>query len=177
MMSAQFSEFFQRSDTFGLGICNGCQMMSNLKSIIPGAEAWPKFTRNKSEQFESRFAMVEVMPSASIFLQGMAGTQTPIAVAHGEGFADFSTTGDINSAQVALRFVNHQGQATEAYPYNPNGSPQGITAVTNQDGRFTVMMPHAERVFRTVLHSWHPEGWGEDSPWMRMFRNARVWLG
>lgn len=177
MMSAQFSDFFQRNDTFGLGICNGCQMMSNLKSMIPGADAWPKFTRNKSEQFESRFAMVEVMPSASIFLQGMAGTQTPIAVAHGEGFADFSTTGDINSAQVALRFVNHQGQATEAYPYNPNGSPQGITAVTNQDGRFTVMMPHAERVFRTVLHSWHPEGWGEDSPWMRMFRNARVWLG
>ena len=177
MMSDQFSQFFHRDDTFGLGICNGCQMMSNLKSIIPGAQAWPKFTRNKSEQFEGRFAMVEVMDSASIFFQGMAGTQTPIAIAHGEGFADFSTTGDAAKAQVAMRFINNAGQMTEVYPYNPNGSPQGITSVTNEDGRFTVLMPHAERVFRTVLHSWHPEGWGEDSPWMRMFRNARVWVG
>ena len=176
MMSEQFSQFFHRDDTFGLGICNGCQMMSNLKSIIPGADAWGKFTKNKSEQFEGRFAMVEVAESASIFFKGMAGTQTPIAVAHGEGFADFSTTGDIARAQVAMRFINNAGQATEAYPYNPNGSPQGITALTNADGRFTVMMPHAERVFRTVLHSWHPDGWGEDSPWMRMFRNARVWV-
>ncbi|MBC3916260.1 phosphoribosylformylglycinamidine synthase [Undibacterium sp. CY18W] len=177
MMSEQFSQFFHRDDTFGLGICNGCQMMSNLKSIIPGAQAWPKFTKNKSEQFEGRFAMVEVADSASIFFQGMAGTQTPIAIAHGEGFADFSTTGDIARAQVAMRFVNNAGQATEAYPYNPNGSPQGITSVTNDDGRFTVLMPHAERVFRSVLHSWHPDAWGEDSPWMRMFRNARVWVG
>ncbi|MFZ6813200.1 phosphoribosylformylglycinamidine synthase [Undibacterium sp. Rencai35W] len=176
MMAEQFSDFFHRTDTFGLGICNGCQMMSNLKSIIPGAQAWPKFTKNKSEQFEGRFAMVEVQESASIFFQGMAGTQTPIAVAHGEGFADFSITGDITAAQVAMRFVNNAGVATEAYPYNPNGSPQGITSVTNADGRFTVMMPHAERVFRSVLHSWHPEGWGEDSPWMRMFRNARQWV-
>ena len=121
--------------------------------------------------------MVEVMDSASIFFQGMAGTQTPIAIAHGEGFADFSTTGDAAKAQVAMRFINNAGQMTEVYPYNPNGSPQGITSVTNEDGRFTVLMPHAERVFRTVLHSWHPEGWGEDSPWMRMFRNARVWVG
>lgn len=177
MMAEQFSNFFHRDDTFGLGICNGCQMMSNLKAIIPGATAWPKFTRNKSEQFESRFAMVEVTPSNSIFMQGMAGTQTPIAVAHGEGFADFSATGNLAQAHVAMRFIDNRGSATEAYPFNPNGSPQGITAVTNDDGRFTVMMPHAERVFRTVLHSWHPEGWGEDSPWMRMFRNARVWLG
>ncbi|MBI3285983.1 MAG: phosphoribosylformylglycinamidine synthase [Burkholderiales bacterium] len=176
MMSEQFSQFFHRDDTFGLGICNGCQMMSNLKSIIPGAEAWPKFTKNKSEQFEGRFSMVEVTESASIFFQGMAGTQTPIAIAHGEGFADFSTTGDINQARVAMRFVDNNGQATEAYPYNPNGSPQGITSVTNTDGRFTVLMPHAERVFRTVLHSWAPEGWGEDAPWMRMFRNARQWV-
>ncbi|MET3137160.1 phosphoribosylformylglycinamidine synthase [Undibacterium sp. GrIS 1.2] len=176
MMAEQFSELFQRDDTFGLGICNGCQMMSNLKSIIPGAQAWPKFTKNKSEQFEARFAMVEVQESASIFFQGMAGTQTPIAVAHGEGFADFSITGDIKAAQVAMRFVNNNGATTEAYPYNPNGSPQGITAVTNTDGRFTVMMPHAERVFRTVLQSWHPDAWGEDSPWMRMFRNARQWV-
>ena len=177
MMAEQFSEFFNRADSFGLGICNGCQMMSNLKSIIPGATAWPKFTKNKSEQFEGRFSMVEVLESKSIFFQGMAGTQTPIAVAHGEGFADFSTTGDIAKANVAMRFVNNQGQATEAYPYNPNGSPLGITSVTNDDGRFTVMMPHAERVFRTAVHSWAPESWGEDSPWMRMFRNARVWVG
>ena len=177
MMSEQFAQFFQREDSFGMGICNGCQMMSNLKSIIPGAQAWPKFTKNKSEQFEGRFSMVEVLESKSIFFQGMAGTQTPIAVAHGEGYADFSTTGDINAANVAMRFVDHHGAATENYPYNPNGSPRGITSVTNEDGRFTVMMPHAERVFRSVLHSWAPESWGEDSPWMRMFRNARHWVG
>lgn len=177
MMSDQFSEFFHRTDSFGLGICNGCQMMSNLKGIIPGAEAWPKFTKNKSEQFEGRFAMVEILESQSIFFQGMAGTQTPIAVAHGEGFADFSTTGDVKSALAAMRFVDHHGQATEAYPYNPNGSPNGLTSVTNKDGRFTVMMPHPERVFRTAVHSWAPKCWGEDSPWMRMFRNARVWVG
>lgn len=177
MLSEQFSAFFYRTDTFGLGICNGCQMMSNLKSIIPGAEAWPKFTKNKSEQFEARFSMVEVLDSASVFFSGMAGTQTPIAVAHGEGFADFSTTGDIAKAQVAMQFINNSGAVTENYPYNPNGSPQGITSVTNLDGRFTVMMPHAERVFRTVIHSWHPDDWNDDSPWMRMFRNARKWVG
>lgn len=176
-MKEQFSRFFHREDTFGLGICNGCQMMSNLKSIIPGAEAWPKFTRNKSEQFEARFAMVEVAESPSIFMAGMAGTQTPIAVAHGEGFADFSQTGDVSQALVALRFVDNRGAHTEQYPLNPNGSPQGITSVTTTDGRFTVMMPHAERVFRSVTQSWHPESWGEDSPWMRMFRNARKWVG
>lgn len=176
-LAEQFASFFNRGDTFALGICNGCQMMSNLKSIIPGAHAWPKFTRNKSEQFEGRFTMVEVADSPSIFFSDMAGTQAPIAVAHGEGFADFSQTGDIEQAVVAMRYVNNKGQATEAYPYNPNGSPQGITSVTTQDGRFTVLMPHAERVFRTVTQSWHPESWGEDSPWMRMFRNARKWVG
>jgi len=176
-LAEQFSRFFQRSDTFGLGICNGCQMMSNLKSIIPGAHAWPKFTRNKSEQFEARFAMVEVADSPSIFLQGMAGTQSPIAVAHGEGYADFSLTGDIGQALVAMRFVDNLGRVTEGYPYNPNGSKQGITAVTTPDGRFTVWMPHAERVFRSVQQSWHPQSWGEDGPWMRMFRNARKWVG
>ncbi|MFL9879806.1 phosphoribosylformylglycinamidine synthase [Herbaspirillum rhizosphaerae] len=176
-LAEQFSQFFQRQDTFSLGICNGCQMMSNLKSIIPGAEAWPKFTRNKSEQFEARFAMVEVQDSPSIFLQGMAGTQTPIAVAHGEGFADFSLTGDVNKALVAMRFIDNKGEVTESYPYNPNGSPQGITSVTTPDGRFNVLMPHAERVFRTVTQSWHPDAWGEDSPWTRMFRNARKWVG
>jgi phosphoribosylformylglycinamidine synthase len=176
-LAAQFSQFFQRQDTFSLGICNGCQMMSNLKSIIPGAQDWPKFTRNKSEQFEARFSMVEVQESPSIFLQGMTGTQTPIAVAHGEGFADFSLTGDVSKALVAMRFIDNKGAVTEAYPYNPNGSPQGITSVTTPDGRFNVLMPHAERVFRSVTQSWHPDGWGEDSPWMRMFRNARKWVG
>jgi phosphoribosylformylglycinamidine synthase len=176
-LSEQFSAFFHRNDTFGLGICNGCQMMSNLKSIIPGAQAWPKFTRNKSEKFEARFSMVEVTDSPSIFMQGMAGTQTGIAVAHGEGYADFSLTGDITQAIVAMRYVDHYGKATENYPYNPNGSPHGITSVTTPDGRFTVLMPHAERVFRTVQQSWHPAEWGEDSPWMRMFRNARKWVG
>jgi phosphoribosylformylglycinamidine synthase len=176
-LADQFAGFFQRGDTFALGICNGCQMMSNLKSIIPGAQAWPKFTRNKSEQFEARFSMVEVADSPSIFFGGMAGTQTPIAVAHGEGYADFSQTGNIDEAIVAMRFIDNKGGATETYPYNPNGSPRGITSVTTPDGRFTVTMPHAERVFRSVLHSWHPDGWGEYSPWMRMFRNARKWVG
>jgi phosphoribosylformylglycinamidine synthase len=176
-LAEQFSAFFNRDDTFALGICNGCQMMSNLKSIIPGAHAWPKFTRNRSEQFEARFAMVEVADSPSIFFQGMAGTQAPIAVAHGEGHADFSQTGSLADALVAMRFVDNKGLHTEAYPYNPNGSPQGITSVTTPDGRFTVLMPHAERVFRTVQQSWHPDGWGEHTPWMRMFRNARVWVG
>ena len=176
-LAEQFAVFFNRDDTFALGICNGCQMMSNLKSIIPGAQAWPKFTRNKSEQFEGRFAMVEVADSPSIFFQDMAGTQSAIAIAHGEGYADFSQTGDIKEALVAMRFVDNKGAVTEGYPYNPNGSPQGITSVTTPDGRFTVLMPHAERVFRTATHSWHPESWGEDSPWMRMFRNARKWVG
>jgi phosphoribosylformylglycinamidine synthase len=175
-LAEQFAEFFNREDTFALGICNGCQMMSNLKSIIPGAQAWPKFTRNKSEQFEARFAMVEVTESPSIFMHSMSGTQAPIAVAHGEGFADFSSTGSETEALVAMRFVDNSGQVTQRYPYNPNGSPQGITAVTTADGRFTVLMPHAERVFRTVQNSWHPDSWGEDSPWMRMFRNARKWV-
>jgi phosphoribosylformylglycinamidine synthase len=176
-LAEQFARFFNRADSFGLGVCNGCQMMSNLKSIIPGAQAWPKFTRNKSEQFEGRFAMVEVLDSPSIFFAGMAGTQTPIAIAHGEGFADFSQTGDIESVAKAMRFVDNFGAATEAYPFNPNGSPRGLTAVTTADGRFSVMMPHAERVFRTVQHSWAPAAWGEDSPWMRMFRNARKFVG
>ncbi|WP_137176168.1 phosphoribosylformylglycinamidine synthase [Massilia sp. HP4] len=176
-LSDQFAKFFARLDTFGLGVCNGCQMMSNLKSIIPGAQAWPKFTRNKSEQFEARFGMVEVLDSPSIFFDGMAGTQAPIAIAHGEGFADFSLTGDYDAAHKAMRFVNNRGEATETYPFNPNGSPGGLTSVTTDDGRFTVLMPHAERVFRGVVHSWAPESWGDESPWMRMFRNARKWVG
>jgi len=176
-LSDQFAAFFARQDTFGLGVCNGCQMLSNLKSIIPGAHAWPKFTRNKSEQFEARFGMVEVLDSPSIFFDGMAGTQAPLAIAHGEGFADFSLTGDIDAVVKSLRYVDNRGQATETYPFNPNGSPGGLTAVTTEDGRFTAMMPHAERVFRTVVHSWAPAGWPDESPWMRMFRNARKWVG
>ena len=176
-LADQFARFFARSDSFGLGVCNGCQMMSNLKSIIPGAQAWPKFTKNKSEQFEARFAMVEVLDSPSIFFSGMSGTQSAIAIAHGEGFADFSQTGDAGAVIKSLRYVDNRGAATEAYPFNPNGSPEGLTAVTTADGRFTVMMPHAERVFRSVQQSWHPQAWGEDSPWMRMFRNARNWVG
>ena len=177
LLSDQFSEFFNRSDSFGLGICNGCQMMSSLKSIIPGAEHWPKFTRNVSEQFEARFATVEVLDSPSIFFKEMAGTLAPIAVSHGEGFANFAHTGNEQAVRAALRFVDNRGQPTETYPLNPNGSPGGITSVTNSDGRFTVMMPHPERVFRSVINSWHPDSWGEDAPWMRVFQNARRWLG
>ena len=172
-----FAAFFGRADTFGLGVCNGCQMMSNLKGIIPGADAWPKFTRNKSEQFEARAGMVEVLDSPSIFFKDLAGTHAPIAIAHGEGFADFSQTGDLASVVKAMRYVDNRGAATERYPFNPNGSPDGLTAVTTPDGRFTVMMPHAERVARTVTMSWHPEGWGDVSPWARMFQNARKWVG
>ncbi|MFC5478364.1 phosphoribosylformylglycinamidine synthase [Massilia suwonensis] len=176
-LADQFAAFFARQDTFGLGVCNGCQMLANLKPIIPGAHAWPKFTRNKSEQFEARFGMVEVLDSPSIFFAGMAGTQAPLAIAHGEGFADFSLTGNLDEVVQSLRYVDNRGQATEQYPFNPNGSPGGLTAVTTPDGRFTAMMPHAERVFRTAVHSWAPPSWGDDAPWMRMFRNARKWVG
>lgn len=172
-----FAEFFARTDTFALGVCNGCQMMSSLASMIPGAQAWPRFTRNKSEQFEARLSMVEVLDSPSIFLSGMAGSMLPVAVSHGEGYADFSQQGDEQAARASLRFVDHHGQATERYPANPNGSPGGLTGVTTDDGRFTVLMPHPERVARTLAMSWHPPEWGEDSPWMRLFYNARVALG
>jgi phosphoribosylformylglycinamidine synthase len=177
----EFSAFFQRGDSFALGVCNGCQMMSNLHSIIPGAGHWPHFVRNKSEQFEARYAMVEVLDSPSLFFKGMAGSRMPIAVAHGEGFAEFSSTSAVEKALadklVSMRFVDNRGNPTEAYPFNPNGSPQGITGLTTQDGRFSIMMPHPERVFRAVQHSWHPDGWGEDGPWLRMFRNARKFAG
>jgi phosphoribosylformylglycinamidine synthase len=173
----EFAAFFQRTDSFALGVCNGCQMMSNLHEIIPGTAAWPHFVRNKSEQFEARFATVEVLPSPSLFFAGMAGSRLPIAVAHGEGFAEFSDDAQRGRALVALRFVDNRGEPTEIYPYNPNGSPAGITGLTTADGRFTVLMPHPERVFRSVQNSWHPAGWGEDGPWLRMFRNARLWVG
>ncbi|MGZ9039213.1 MAG: phosphoribosylformylglycinamidine synthase subunit PurQ, partial [Burkholderiales bacterium] len=175
----EFSAFFGRGDTFALGVCNGCQMMSNLRAIVPGAERWPHFVRNKSEQFEARVAMLEVLPSPSIFLQGMAGSRMPIAVAHGEGYAEFSDARALTAAQplVALRYVDNYGKETEIYPFNPNGSPQGITGLTTPDGRFTIVMPHPERVFRTLSHSWHPDDWGEDGPWLRIFRNARQFVG
>jgi len=177
-LADMFAAFFGRPDTFALGICNGCQMMSSLASIIPGAEAWPKFTRNKSEQFEARFSLIEVESSPSIFFAGMEGSRIPVAVAHGEGFADFSQQGDAASALVAMRFVDHRGNATEQYPFNPNGSPQGITSVTTPDGRFTVLMPHMERVHRNVQMSWTPTDWTTDaSPWLRVFQNARRFLG
>ncbi|MCA3777241.1 MAG: phosphoribosylformylglycinamidine synthase [Burkholderia sp.] len=176
-LADMFSAFFARPDTFALGICNGCQMLSSIASMIPGAEAWPKFTRNKSEQFEARFSFVEVEKSPSIFFAGMEGSRIPVAVAHGEGYADFSQQGDIDRVAVSMRFVDHRGEATERYPFNPNGSPAGITSVTTADGRFSVLMPHMERVHRTVAMSWHPESWGEASPWMRVFRNARRWIG
>jgi phosphoribosylformylglycinamidine synthase len=177
----EFSAFFNRADTFALGVCNGCQMMSNLHSIIPGADHWPHFVRNKSEQFEARVALVEILSSPSMFFDGMAGSRMPIAVAHGEGFTEFTDASMVTSVlqqQLAtVRYVDHAAQATEVYPFNPNGSPQGLTGFTTQDGRFSIMMPHPERVFRTVQHSWHPDGWQEDGPWMRMFRNARKFVG
>ncbi|MEW6561727.1 MAG: phosphoribosylformylglycinamidine synthase [Pseudomonadota bacterium] len=175
----EFEAFFKRRDTFALGVCNGCQMMSNLHEIIPGAENWAHFARNQSEQFEARFVMVEVQPSPSIFFEGMAGSRMPIVVAHGEGYADFGTAARLKGAQplVALRYVDNGGKPTEMYPFNPNGSPQGITGLTTPDGRFSIMMPHPERVFRAVQHSWHPSGWQENGAWLRMFQNARKWVG
>jgi phosphoribosylformylglycinamidine synthase len=172
-----FAAFFARPEVFALGVCNGCQMMAALSPIIPGAQAWPKFTRNKSEQFEARLSQVEVLDSPSIFFAGMAGSRLPIAVAHGEGYADFSQRGDPKTVQRAMRFIDHAGRATEAYPANPNGSPGGLTAVTTADGRFTVLMPHPERVFRNVQMSWTTGDIGAASPWMRMFGNARRWVG
>ena len=175
----QLQAFFQRDDVFGLGVCNGCQMFSQLKELIPGAEHWPRFLRNLSDQFEARYCVVEVLPSPSILLQGMQGSRVPIVVAHGEGRADFeetSPTAVLDAGLVSLRYVDHRGYPTERYPSNPNGSPLGITGLTNEDGRFTIMMPHPERLFRSVQYSWHPDDWGEEGPWLRMFRNARVWL-
>ncbi|MGO1748897.1 MAG: phosphoribosylformylglycinamidine synthase, partial [Marinobacter sp.] len=177
----QFATFFDRQDTLALGVCNGCQMFSNLHELIPGSEGWPRFVRNQSEQFEARLAMVEVMPSPSAFLEGMAGSRMPIAVAHGEGRVEFSgsaAAADLASSErVALRFVDNRGQATARYPYNPNGSQDGIAGATTQDGRITIMMPHPERVFRAAQHSWRPDDWQEDGSWIRMFRNARRWFG
>jgi len=175
----EFEAFFLRNDTFALGVCNGCQMMSNLHEIIPGAAHWAHFGRNQSEQFEARFVMVEVQPSPSILFDGMAGSRMPIVVAHGEGYADFGNAKKLQSAQalVTLRYVDNTGKPTEIYPLNPNGSPQGITGLTTPDGRFSIMMPHPERVFRAVQNSWYPREWKENGAWLRLFQNARKWVG
>jgi len=175
----EFEAFFQRGDSFAIGACNGCQMMSNLKDIIPGAQNWPHFERNLSEQYEARLTMIEIQESPSILFAGMEGSRIPIVTAHGEGKAVFKDAAQMDAARylVAGRYVDNRGKVTETYPYNPNGSPQGVTALTTPDGRFNILMPHPERVFRTVAMSWHPAEWGEDSPWMRIFRNARAWVG
>jgi phosphoribosylformylglycinamidine synthase len=178
---AAFEHFFARPDTFALGVCNGCQAVSNLKEIIPGAQDWPRFVRNRSEQFEARLALLRIEESPSVLLRGMAGSQLPIAVAHGEGRAEFESDAQQarleNAGLVAGRFVNHYSAIASRYPDNPNGSPGGMTAITTPDGRVTILMPHPERMFRAVQHSWHPDDWKEDGPWMRLFRNARVFVG
>jgi phosphoribosylformylglycinamidine synthase len=177
----QFQAFFTRPDTFALGVCNGCQMLAALGAIVPGTGHWPRFVQNLSEQFEARLSLVEVLDSRSIFLQGMRGSRLLIATSHGEGRAQFHASGDLdachNAGQVAIRYVDNRGRPAATYPVNPNGSPHGVAGFCSADGRVTIMMPHPERVFRTVQHSWHPEGWGEDGPWMRMFYNARHWVG
>ncbi|MHC0463574.1 phosphoribosylformylglycinamidine synthase [Kosakonia cowanii] len=177
----EFETFFHRPQTLALGVCNGCQMMSNLRELIPGSELWPRFVRNHSDRFEARFSLVEVTQSPSLLLNGMVGSHMPIAVSHGEGRVEVRDAAHLAQLEskglVALRYVDNSGSVTERYPANPNGSPNGITAVTSESGRVTIMMPHPERVFRTVANSWHPENWGEDSPWMRIFRNARKQLG
>jgi phosphoribosylformylglycinamidine synthase len=177
----QFQTFFERENSFALGVCNGCQMLSNLHELIPGADLWPRFVRNNSERFEARFSLVEVQKNNSLFLSDLAGSRMPIAVSHGEGRVEVKDAEHLAaieaSGSVALRFVNNYGEQTEQYPANPNGSPNGITGLTSKDGRVTIMMPHPERVFRTVANSWHPDEWREDSPWMRMFRNVRKQLG
>ncbi len=171
-----FARFFSRTDVFGLGVCNGCQMLARLRDLIPGTDRWPLFKGNLSEQYEARFSVVEVLESKSILLRGMAGSRIPVAVAHGEGRAVFDGAKMSPQTQIALRFVDNYGEVANTYPANPNGSPGGITGLCNRDGRFTIMMPHPERVRRSVLNSWHPDDWPEDGPWMRMFRNARVWI-
>jgi phosphoribosylformylglycinamidine synthase len=172
----EFAAFFGRADSFALGVCNGCQMMAHLAPIIPGAQDWPTFQRNRSEQFEARVVMVEVPPTPSILLAGMAGSKLPVVVSHGEGRAEFPR-GRQDAALVAMRYIDNRGAVATGYPFNPNGSPDGLAAVTTADGRFTIMMPHPERTFRSLQMSWQPRGLGDDAPWLEMFRNARRWLG
>ncbi len=179
-LNDMFAAFFERTDSFALGVCNGCQMLSGLKALIPGSGAWPRFVRNRSEQFEARFSQLEILDSPSLLFAGMAGSVVPIAVAHGEGRTEFDDTAGaqraLDTGVVAARYVDGHGLVAERYPANPNGSPLGITALSTTDGRVTIMMPHPERVFRAVQNSWYPDDWGEDAPWMRLFRNARAWV-
>ncbi len=169
----EFSAFFERNNTFGIGVCNGCQTMSQLADIIPSAENFPRLQRNISEQFEARMCMVEITKSPSIFFKDMIGAKLPIVVSHGEGYVYFKDATTMEKANIAMRYIDSNGAPTEMYPFNPNGSPQGITAVSNNDGRFTIMMPHPERIFRTMIMSWHDKTWGQMSPWFKMFLNAR----
>jgi phosphoribosylformylglycinamidine synthase len=177
-----FTDFFNRSDSFSLGVCNGCQMLSQLKDIIPGAKHWPRFSKNLSEQFEARYVSVEVLASPSIFLNGMEGSVIPVPVAHGEGFADFSSTGSLRMLKrqklIGLRYVDNYGKNTERYPYNPNGSVEGITGLSTKDGRVTIMMPHPERLFRSVQMSYKPNNLflSDEGPWLKFFKNARAFL-
>jgi phosphoribosylformylglycinamidine synthase len=175
----QFAEFFSRDDTFALGVCNGCQMLSHLRELIPGTDSWPRFLRNKSEQFEARLSLVEILESPSIFLENMAGSRLPIATSHGEGRVSFKNDTDRYTAShmIVARYVDNYGNVAEKYPANPNGSVDGICGLSNEDGRVTIIMPHPERVARTMQNSWHPDDWGDDGPWMRMFCNARVAVG
>jgi phosphoribosylformylglycinamidine synthase len=175
----EFAAFFERPDTFALGVCNGCQMLSQLKELIPGASHWPRFLRNDSEQFEARLSLVEILESPSLFLQDMGGSRLPIATSHGEGKAVFEDPAARYSASytVAMRYVDNYGQVADTYPANPNGSTDGICGLSNEDGRFTIMMPHPERVAFTRQNSWHPDDWGDDGPWLRIFRNARAAVG
>jgi phosphoribosylformylglycinamidine synthase len=176
----QFETFFTRPDSFALGVCNGCQMLAALQSIIPGADHWPRFVQNLSEQFEARLSLVEIIESPSMFLSDMVGSRLLIASSHGEGRAEFHDTSDLDrlveSDRLILRYVDNTGLPAGTYPANPNGSPDGVAGFCSTDGRVTIMMPHPERVFRSVQHSWCPPEWGEDGPWMRMFYNARAWV-
>jgi len=178
---SDFERFFNRSDTFSLGVCNGCQMFALLRELIPGAQHWPRFLRNRSEQFEARFSMVQIAASPSVLLAGMAGSRLPVAMAHGEGRPQFASERDLRSCVdqglIAFQYITNRGEVAHTYPANPNGAVEGIAALTSTDGRATITMPHPERVYRTVQNSWHPHDAGEDSGWMRMFRNARLWLG
>jgi phosphoribosylformylglycinamidine synthase len=172
----QFARFLADPAKFALGACNGCQMVAALKDLVPGAQHWPALERNRSEQYEARLSLVEVLDSPSLFFRDMAGSRIPVVVAHGEGRAVFASDEDRRKVIGAVRFVTNSGEPATTYPANPSGAPDSLTGFTTPDGRVTILMPHPERVFRSVQMSWHPEEWGEDSPWMRMFRNARVWV-